>query len=274
MRVALCTLPPFAPHTTTVIKALEAAGVEVELYDVPRELVDPQALSRFDAGWMRVAPHAIATGRTPMYWQTAISLEAAGIPMLNSVRSHEIVGNKMLSAIAVQRAGIRQPYTSLLKDADLERLGTPMICKTLGGARGENVVLVDSFEAAVEHEVATGDTCIVQQYIPSSSCIRVIATPHRTVRMYEKRVSADQPIASVAHGADRVLVDDPGGHMASMAQAMVAACGGGLMGVDLLRANDGSLWALEVNGSFAFDPEDEIIAQAFVDELRARAHGR
>ncbi len=274
MRIALCTVPPFASHTQAVINALEAADVQLELYDIPTELSDPEAAQSFDAAWMRIAPHAVVTGRTPMYWQAAISLEMAGIPLLNSTRSHEIVGNKLLSAIAMQNAGLPQPYTQLLSDVNVDQLGSPFICKPIGGARAEGVVLVQNLEEAHRHAEELDQTCIVQTFIASSSCIRVVATPERAVRIYEKRVSTDQPIASVAHGADRVIVDDPGGEMADLACKIVAACGGGLMGVDLLKANDGTLWALEINGSFAFDPDDDLICQAFVDELCARGRGR
>jgi glutathione synthase/RimK-type ligase-like ATP-grasp enzyme len=44
--------------------------------------------------------------------------------------------------------------------------------------------------------------------------------------------------------------------MAELAQAMVASLGGGLMGVDVLVAQDGRLLALEANAPFGFDVTD------------------
>ena len=41
-----------------------------------------------------------------------------------------------------------------------------------------------------------------------------------------------------------------------LAQAMVASLGGGLMGVDVLVAQDGRLLALEANAPFGFDITD------------------
>jgi glutathione synthase/RimK-type ligase-like ATP-grasp enzyme len=44
--------------------------------------------------------------------------------------------------------------------------------------------------------------------------------------------------------------------MAQLAQRMVAALGGGLMGVDVLVGPDGRLLALEANAPFGFDVTD------------------
>jgi glutathione synthase/RimK-type ligase-like ATP-grasp enzyme len=257
-----------------VIAALTRAGIDVECYSVPQDLLQPGTAESFDAGWVRYAPHAATVGRTPMYWQAAISLEAAGVPMLNTIRSHEIVGNKLLMDIEFQRANIKHPRSQLVAHCSEGEFEGPFICKPIGGARAEGVVIVDSLHEARAHEAAIELVCIAQEFITAAACVRVVATPERAVRIYEKRVSADQPIASVAHGADRVLLDDPGGEMEAMATACVRAADGGLMGVDLLRTSEGELWALEVNASFAFDASDELICQAFVDELKAAAARR
>jgi [lysine-biosynthesis-protein LysW]--L-2-aminoadipate ligase len=209
-----------------------------------------------------------------MYWQAAIGLEDAGVPMLNSVRSHEVVGNKLLCDIVLERAGITHPRSQLLAHAKEGEFSAPFICKPIGGARAEGVVLVSSLQEARAHEAAIEAVCSVQDFVAAAACVRVVATPERAVRIYEKRVSADQPIASVAHGADRVLLDDPGERMAELACACVAATGGGLMGVDLLRTAEGELHALEVNASFAFDPADELICAAFADQLSSIARAR
>jgi glutathione synthase/RimK-type ligase-like ATP-grasp enzyme len=266
MRVALCTVPPFAAHTDAVIAHLRAQGVHVELHEISLDLAGTPANS-FDVGWIRYAPHAAVSGRTPMYWQAAISLEAAGVPMLNSVRSHELAGNKLLTDIIFERAGIHHPRSQMVAHCRDDEFQAPFICKPIGGARAEGVVLVSSMGEARAHEIAVGSPCIAQEFIAGAHCVRVIASDERAWRMYEKRTAADNPIASVAGGADRIIVDDPGDEMQRLACECVRAVGGGLMGIDLLRTNDRALHALEINASFAFDPADETICEAFAVEL-------
>jgi len=51
------------------------------------------------------------------------------------------------------------------------------------------------------------------------------------------------------------------------APELVSAVGGDFMGADILVDQDDGLWALEVNGSFAFGPEDQLIAGAMAEKI-------
>jgi [lysine-biosynthesis-protein LysW]--L-2-aminoadipate ligase len=251
-------------HTEAIVAAIREAGHELELVRFP----DHRAASGFDAYFVRVVPGSSID--PPLYWQAATALELLGIPGLNSLRSQDVASNKALTALAFERAALRQPQIWLLDAGERpEQFEQPMIVKPLYGARAAGVALVDTLEQALAHAKEYGRPCLLQRFVPAGRCIRVVATQERAIRVYEKRVGPDNPIASVANGADRVLLD-PDPELERLACAMVAAVGGGLMGVDVLEAA-GELWPLEVNASFAFDPEDTEIAQAFVGELERTA---
>jgi glutathione synthase/RimK-type ligase-like ATP-grasp enzyme len=65
--------------------------------------------------------------------------------------------------------------------------------------------------------------------------------------------------------------------MARLAQSMVAALGGGLMGVDILADDDGRLLALEANAPFGFDVTDpeqgRFVARAAIERCVSQQTG-
>jgi [lysine-biosynthesis-protein LysW]---L-2-aminoadipate ligase len=81
----------------------------------------------------------------------------------------------------------------------------------------------------------------------------LFATPDRCSLAYEKGREAG---ALVTSGTVYPRVYPPPPAMAELACRMVATLGGGLMGVDVLVAQDGRLLALEANAPFGFDVTD------------------
>ena len=79
----------------------------------------------------------------------------------------------------------------------------------------------------------------------------------------------------MTHGTVYPRVYPPPPAMADLAQRMVAALGGGLMGVDVLVEPGGRLLALEANAPFGFDVTDpeqgRWVARAALDAVRARS---
>ena len=134
----------------------------------------------------------------------------------------------------------------------------PSLCD---GAR--NIALVSSLAEAraIERawrrdEAAGGErrgAAVLQDWVQEPRCVRLYATPERTSAAYEK---SREPGALVTHGTVYPRVYAPPPAMASLARRMVAALGGGLMGVDILVDRDGRHLALEANGPFGFDVTD------------------
>ena len=87
-------------------------------------------------------------------------------------------------------------------------------------------------------------TAILQEWIEEPACVRLFATPSTASLAYEK---ARVPGALVTHGTVYPRVYEPPPAMARLARRMVAALGGGLMGVDILVDAFGRYWALEAD---------------------------
>jgi glutathione synthase/RimK-type ligase-like ATP-grasp enzyme len=129
------------------------------------------------------------------------------------------------------------------------------------GAR--HIALVHSLDQAREvergwraDEAAGGErrgAALLQEWVAEPACVRLFATPTSTSLAYEK---GRRPGELVTSGTVYPRVSEPPAAMAELAQAMVATLGGGLMGVDVLVAQDGRLLALEANAPFGFDVTD------------------
>ena len=259
-RIAILTQPPLASWTDSVVMALSAKGARPLIVESPDQL---SGLG-WDAGWLRVVPET-ESADIPDYWRAAERLEADGVPLLNSIRSHLNAYNKVLAGELFARAGLPTPQTWQLDDCPKD-LPSRLICKPVTTSQGFGITEVAGWQQALDHQHKLGIPCLLQERIDTARCIRVVCTPQKTIRAYEKHVEPGSLVASVALGATMIDLE-PSQEMCHLAQAMVGLVGGNMMGVDLLQGRDGKLWALEVNASFGFDPEDQLIATGVADEI-------
>ncbi len=93
----------------------------------------------------------------------------------------------------------------------------------------------------------------MQERVREPEVARLFATPTACSKAYWK---AREPGALVTHGTTYPREEEAPPALAALARRMVATLGGGLMGVDVLRDEDGRLWALEANAPFGFDVTD------------------
>ncbi|MGY1780683.1 hypothetical protein [Geodermatophilus sp. SYSU D01036] len=160
--------------------------------------------------------------------------------------------------------------------------GRQMVLKPSLGDGARYIELVGDLDAARrveagwrEHEAAGGPrrgTSLLQEWIAEPACARDFATP--TSLVYEK---SREEGALVTHGTVYPRVYEAPPDMAQLASRMVAALGGGLMGVDVLVEPDGRLLALEANAPFGFDVTDPeqgrwVARAALTAAERAAAH--
>lgn len=255
LRVALFTRPPLPDWTEAIKSALEERGHSVSVVAEP--------VSDFDCGWIRVLPDDHFDDAVD-YWAAAQASEAAGLPLLNSCQSRLIAADKM--AVYNAFVGLKTPPTWLIGEEEGEY---PLVCKPLSGSQGRDIAIVESRAEALAHQEEVGRDCLLQEIVDSASCIRVIASPERSLCAYEKRADG-QFVLSVAMGAERqpiALGDD----LSAMACQMVSAIGADIGGCDILKDQDGQLWALEINASFAFDSSDRAIADFYADQIELSA---
>ncbi|RBY78904.1 hypothetical protein DQ238_10955 [Geodermatophilus sp. TF02-6] len=261
-------------------RALEDQGARVDrLAGIPADRpVAAGSAGRYDLAVAHVLAEEVAAF-APTFRLAAL-LEACGVPLLNPVTSLVASSDKLVTHAVWAAAGIPQPATWDL--AGLRRWplpGRPMVLKPALGDGSRDIRLVpDLLEARAAEgawrsaEAADGKprgAALLQEWIPEPVCVRLFATPTATSSAHEKARAAG---AVVTHGSYTRSYRPPPA-MAELAQRMVAALGGGLMGVDVLVAPDGRLLALEANAPFGWDVTDPAQGDWFARVALAAAAG-
>ena len=244
------------------VQALEAEGAEVD------------RVAALPAGWTGGGPppYDLVVGHVLVEevaafaptLQAVTALEAAGARLLNPVRALLASADKQVTAAVWAAAGLPQPETVDLAAVDRwPAPGRQLVLKPAFCDGARHIALVSTLEQAREverawraDEQAGGErrgAALLQEWVEEPACIRLFATPTSTSLAYEK---GRRPGELVTSGTVYPRVHEPPPAMAELAQAMVASLGGGLMGVDVLVAQDGRLLALEANAPFGFDVTD------------------
>ena len=203
-------------------------------------------------------------------------LERNGVRVLNGHAGLLTAHDKLATADALLRAGVRHPRTAhvapWLPPPPLE---PPLVLKPRFGSWGRDVVRCDDecsvYEtiARVRHRVwfnATGG--IVQRLIePVGYDLRVVVAAGRAVGAVRRVAAPGEWRTNVALGARRVPTRPPDGAV-ELAVAATEAVGLDLAGVDLLPTPDG--WTvLEVNGAVDFGSIYAPGRDVFADVLEA-----
>ena len=196
--------------------------------------------------------------------QAVSALECAGAPLLNPVRSLLASADKLVTAAVWAGAGLPQPATTDLAVVDRwPEPGRRMVLKPAFCDGARHITLVGSLDEARDvvrgwraDEAAGGErrgAALLQEWVEEPACLRLFATPTATSLAYEKGRRSGELVTS---GTVYPRVHEPWPELAALASGMVASLGGGLMGVDVLVAQDGRLLALEANAPFGFDVSD------------------
>jgi [lysine-biosynthesis-protein LysW]--L-2-aminoadipate ligase len=213
----------------------------------------------------------------------ATLLERCGVPLTNPVSAIVASSDKLVTHALWAAHGLPQPTTWALDE--LRRWpGGQLVLKPALCDGARYITLVDGLEQAraVERdwradEAAGGErrgAALIQEWVREPACVRLFATPHATSAAYEK---SRHPGALITHGTVYPRVYAPSPELAGLAREMVAALGGGLMGVDVLVEPSGRMLALEANAPFGFDVTDpeqgRFVARAALDRARAARPG-
>ncbi len=261
---------------------------EFDRRGIPVGRLDP----RTQAFWLddRPVPYDVVLDRSIRYGHSLYALhvlESQGVRCINRAAVVATCGDKVLTSLALLRAGVPTPPTFLAftREAALaavEELGYPAVVKPVVGSWGRLVARVndrDAAEAVLEDRETLGDwhhqVFYVQAYVPK---------PGRDIRAF---VVGDEPIGAIyrtsehwvtntARGgrASRCPVEGPVGDLAVRA---ARAVGGGVLAVDLVEAPDGRLLVLEVNHAMEFrnsiEPTGVNIPGCIVDYVLRVARG-
>ena len=198
--------------------------------------------------------------------QAVTALEAAGAPLLNPVRALLASADKHVTAAVWAAAGLPQPRTYDLAAA-----------RALAGARTGHGAQAGLLRRRPAHlagarprgrrarssaawradEAAGGErrgAALLQEWVEEPACVRLFATPTDVLA----RVREGPPARRSRHVGHRLPARLRGaaGAWRSWRRPWWRTLGGGLMGVDVLVAQDGRLLALEANAPFGFDVTD------------------
>ncbi|MEL7608915.1 MAG: RimK family alpha-L-glutamate ligase [Bacillota bacterium] len=183
------------------------------------------------------------------------ALEHAGIFFLNSPRSIEKTVDKYYTTFLLESYGLPTPPTITTESAQeameaFFRLGEDVVYKPLFGSCGKGMLRLtdaDSARAAFEGLERAGAMLYVQKFIPCSNRDirvfvlggRVIASMMRTGESWRANFSLGGKVQPYGLSAYEEV----------LALGAAHAVGADIAGVDLLPADDGSLYVSEVNGS-------------------------
>lgn len=189
-------------------------------------------------------------------------LNAWGIPTLNSYETAAICADKLRTSIQLARAGLPQPGTRVTFTPEtaidaLETLEYPAVLKPVTGSWGRLLARVndrESAESIIEHRQTLGDykyhVYYAQAYVNKPGRdIRAFVLGNRTLCAIYRH--SEHWITNTARGGNATncpITPD----LDALCQQAAQAVGGGILAVDLLEAEDGTLLINEINHTMEF----------------------
>ena len=254
------------PEEKLLIAAFQAAGIEPDI------LLDRDLNFDLIAGPNQRAPSGVAWSEYALMLERAVStsrglytlaiLNAWGIPTINSSHTAQTCADKLLTTLALARAGVPQPATRAAFDTEsslaaISDLGYPVVLKPVTGSWGRLLARVndrDAAEAILEHRETLGgythQTIYAQEYVEK---------PGRDIRAF---VVGDRTICAIYRTSPHWITNTARGGQATncpvtpeldaLCQRAAAAVGGGVLALDVFEGPDGRLLINEINHTMEF----------------------
>lgn len=208
-------------------------------------------------------------------------IERHGVVVMNPPRAIERCVDKFYTDALLREAGLPTPETVVCEGIDAAmaavRAMGDVIVKPIFGSMGQGLVRVSNPDVAFRvFRALEGARTVfyVQRAIGDGGRdVRVFVVGGTVIGAIERRAPAGEWRSNVARGARAVPVAVPD-TWAAIARRAAAAVGAEYAGVDLLPAQDGSVFVLEINGIPGWRGLQEAtgvdVAGAIVDRLEAR----
>jgi [lysine-biosynthesis-protein LysW]--L-2-aminoadipate ligase len=239
-----------------IFAALERRGVEYRHVDERELAID---LHSSVSGCTGVLNRSMSNTRSHY---AAHLFEAMGLRVFNPSSVIATCGDKVLTSVALVRAGVPTPRTvvALTPEAALaaiERVGYPAVVKPTVGSWGRMVSRVNDRDAAellIEHRQAMSTPAhkvfYVQEHVDKPGRdIRAIVLGDDVVAAVYRR--SEHWITNTARGAVTERCE-LGSDLVKLARLAADAVGGGMLAVDLMERRDGELLVTEVNHTMEF----------------------
>ncbi len=251
-----------------VVEALRTAGVEVSMHDVDADLVPAITQSQPDLVW------PLLHGASGEDGSVRDVLGLLGVPYLGTdPRASRIAWSKPIAKTVVSRAGLRTPdFVTLpqslfrelgagrVLDAVVARLGLPLVVKPSRGGSALGVTLVHEAEDLPRAMVACfayGNTAIIERAVLGTEvAVGVVDIDGEPRALPAVEVVTDGPYdydarynpGRTEYFAPARLDDETARRVGDVATAAHRALGlRHLSRTDLIVADDGTVWFLEVN---------------------------
>jgi [lysine-biosynthesis-protein LysW]--L-2-aminoadipate ligase len=241
-----------------IFEALEKRGVDYDRVDdrtVVMDLTDPGMWKQYDAVIERSISYKDGLYITQV-------LNSWGIPTINMSAVAATCGDKLLTSLALERAGVPQPkvYVAFTPESALdvmERIGYPVVLKPVIGSWGRLLSKINDREAAeaiLEHKEMLGSyqhsVFYIQQFVQK---------PKRDIRSF---VIGDQTVTAIYRYSEHWITNTARGGKAevcpvtpelnALSLAAARAVGGGVIAVDILEDEDRGMLINEVNHTMEF----------------------
>ena len=213
------------------------------------------------------------------YLDLVSQLERYGIPVVNSRECIEVCSDKFRTYLRLQEIGMNQPRTVLIPNEEPETVDMaakrlddkfPMVLKTLQGAKGVGVLLVEterSLQSTVSLVYKIDPTCdiLLQEYIDMEFDVRVMISNKRIIGAMKRKKIIDDFRSNISQGAEAEEIKLTEKEEEAVMTA-AKAVNGQWVGVDFIPADDREKdepFILEVNHS----PGTQGISEAIGEEV-------
>ena len=213
------------------------------------------------------------------YLDLISQIERYGFPVVNSRECIEVCADKFRTYLRLQEIGMNQPRTVLVPNEDpetvdlaAERLDNefPMVLKTLQGAKGVGVLLVEterSLQSTVSLVYKIDPNCdiLLQEYIDMEYDVRVMINNKRIIGAMKRKKIIDDFRSNISQGAEAEEIELTDLEKETCLIA-AKAVNGQWVGVDFIPADNrekDAPYILEVNQS----PGSQGISEAIGEEV-------
>ena len=242
-----------------LIDALKDRAIAFDIIDDGELLLD---LSRPDERW-RAYDAVLCRSMSQSRGLAVLHvLENWGVRIYNSATVTAICNDKLLTTLALLRAGIPTPRTLLAFDPQetirgIEMLGYPVVLKPITGSWGRLLARIndrDAAEAVLEHKETLGSYQHHVHYVQEH-----IAKPQRDIRAF---VVGSSTICAIYRTSEHWVTNTARGAVASncpvthelnrLCVRAAQAVGGGILAIDVLEDPQRGLLINEINATMEF----------------------
>jgi [lysine-biosynthesis-protein LysW]--L-2-aminoadipate ligase len=239
--------------------AMQQRGITYEVIDDGELLLD---LARPDERWQAFDAVLCRSVSQSRGLAMLYVLESWGVPVFNAAAVTAICNDKLLTTLALLRAGVPVPRALLAFAPEpalrgIETLGYPAVLKPVTGSWGRLLARVndrDAAEAVLEHQETLGSyqhhIHYIQEYVDK---------PLRDIRAF---VVGERAICAIYRNSAHWITNTARGATASncpitpelndLCVRAARAVGGGILAIDVLEDQERGLLVNEINATMEF----------------------